>query len=82
MEHTLEWLNAKFKLAQKEKWEASQIRVWEGVKSLLVTVDIAFNKGKSVDKIMPPSYEEAQEVQQEKQEQQETFVTGQWWLAN
>lgn len=82
MEHTLDWLNAKVKQAQKEKWEQSQNRVWEGVKSLLVTLDLALNKGKSVDKIMPPSYEAATEELQEKQQQQETFVTGQWWKAN
>ncbi|MGV7002472.1 hypothetical protein ACWA2C_27940 [Priestia megaterium] len=82
MEHTLDWLNAKFKQAQKDKWEQSQVRVWEGVKSLLVTLDIALNKGKSVDKIMPPSYESALEEQQEKTVQEETFVQGQWWVAN
>jgi len=82
MDHTLSWLNAKFKQAQKEKWEQSQSRVWEGVKSLLVTLDIAFNKGKSVDKIMPPSYESALEEHQDKHEQQETFVQGQWWTPN
>lgn len=82
MDHTLTWLNAKFKQAQKEKWEESQVRTWEGVKSLLATIDIAFNKGKSIDKIMPPNYEESLETQQEKKQQEETFVQGQWWVAN
>lgn len=78
----MNWLNAKVKQAQKEKWEESQVRAWEGVKSLLATIDIAFNKGKSIDKIMPPSYEESLETQQEKKQQEETFVQGQWWVAN
>lgn len=80
MEHTIDWLNAKFKQAQREKWEQSQARVWEGFKSLMLTFDMAFNKGKSMDKIMPSSYEEALLQQEEKQEKQETFVSGQWWL--
>jgi len=80
MEHTLDWLNAKFKHAQRMKWEQSQERVWEGVKSLLVTLDVAFNKGKSVDKIMPSSYDEAISQDEERKERESTFVQGQWWV--
>lgn len=76
----MDWLNAKFKQAQREKWEQSQARVWEGVKSLLVTVDMAFNKGKSLKEIMPSSYEEAISQQEQKQEKEDTFIKGKWWL--
>ncbi|MED3865251.1 hypothetical protein [Priestia megaterium] len=82
LEHTIDWLNAKFKQAQREKWEKSQANVWEGVKSLLVTFDIAFNKGKSVEKLMPSSYEEAISQVEEKKEKESTFVPGQWWLKD
>jgi len=76
----LDWLNAKFKQAQREKWEQSQARVWEGVKSLLVTLDMTFNKGKSLKEIMPSSYEEEISQQEKKQEKEDTFIKGKWWL--
>jgi hypothetical protein len=79
MDHTPEWLNRKFDQAMREKWEDSQNRVWEGFKSLALLVDVAFNKGKSMDQLMPGSYEEALKRNQVRIQQEQNFIQGQWW---
>lgn len=77
MDHSLSWLNRKFKQAAKERWDQSSVNVMEGYKSLLLLIDSAFNKGKDFDKILPSSYENA--IEQQSEYKEEKFVSGQWW---
>ena len=78
MDHTWEWLGRKTEQAMREKWSQSHERVMEGFKSLVLTLDAAFNKGKML-KEMPASYDEEIEKRKKAEVKQETFIQDQWW---
>ena len=78
MDHTWEWLARKTEQAMKEKWNQSNERVMEGLKSLVLTLDITFNKGKML-KELPGSYEEELQKRKAETTRQKTFIEEVWW---
>lgn len=79
LSHTPSWVNRKSRQAQKEQFETHTQHVVEGFKSLALLIDSALNKGKSWDKILPSSLEEASELQFEKEKKNTQFIVGMWW---
>ena len=81
MNQTPEWLNRKYKQAEREKWEDSRLNIIEGMKSLALMIDCVFNKGRAHQDILPPTYEEALQKQLNKKEVHSKFVQGTWWKS-
>lgn len=79
MDHTLAWLNRKYKQAMKSQFYAHNRRVIEGYKALTLLIDSAFNKGKGWDEILPQDYEKAIEREREEANDTSEFVTEKWW---
>lgn len=79
LEHTPAWISRKFLQAQREKFEEHQRKVFSGFQSLLLLLDATFNKGKDFDKIIPPSLEDAKEIEIQRERARETFINSQWW---
>lgn len=82
LEHTPDWLNRKFKQAQREQFDNHNTKVLEGFQSALLVLDSVFNKGKEFNKILPPSIEAAMEQTRVKEQIQSKFVEGTWWQSS
>jgi hypothetical protein len=65
--------------AIKEKWQQSQTRIQEGTQSLVILLDMAFNKGKNINQMLPKSFEDAIEMQQNAQKAASVFINKTWW---
>lgn len=76
--HTPEWLIRKFKQASKEKFQESQLRSVEVFRGVALLADQMLNKGKAMDKILPP-FEESGVSSNQIDEQYKNHVTGTWW---
>lgn len=54
LSHTPEWLARKSRQAAQEKIDEHRMRIVEGFKGLALIIDLAFNKGREMDQILPP----------------------------
>lgn len=81
LDHSPDWINRKYIQAAKERWKQSQTRIQEGVQSLIVMMDMAFNKGKNINQILPGSFEDAMQMQKQAHTAAKAYIKGSWWKS-
>lgn len=74
LNHTPQWVNRKYRQAQREKWEKQKGNIMEGMNSILLVIDLLANKGKMVKQFFP---EESRDPKRD--EHKKAFVQGIWW---
>ncbi|MFD1423429.1 hypothetical protein ACFQ4J_06690 [Laceyella tengchongensis] len=77
LSHTPEWLARKSKQATQEKIDEHRMRIVEGFKGLALFIDLAFNKGREMDQILPPLDKEKTGSSQP----DDPFLNTMWWKS-
>jgi hypothetical protein len=79
LSHTPEWLARKSKQAAQEKIDEHRMRIVEGFKGLALFMDMAFNKGREIDEILPPPLKRINNEKKVIEQGHQYFVEKEWW---
>lgn len=81
LEHTPSWIQRKYIQAARDKHEDHRRGILETFKGISLLADSLLNKGKGMNEIVPPPFDEFMDQLTVKEEPKNEYVEGEWWLT-